>query len=140
LRWPLPRVASPAILQPELDGGVLLFTLAIAFTTAILSGAGPALTAARANVSDALKEGGRSGAAGRHAHWLRGPLMMSEVALAVIALVGAGLFLKSFRQAREIHPGFDPEGVVLASFDISSAGYDRQQGRRFLPPPRNAAA
>jgi predicted permease len=131
LRWLLPRVASPAMLQPELDRAVLLFTVGIAVVVAILAGTGPAFTAARANVSDALKEGGRSGAAGRHTHWLRGPLMVAEVALAVIALVGAGLFLKSFQQAREIHPGFDPEGVALARFDISSAGYSAQQADAF---------
>jgi predicted permease len=131
LRWLLPRVASPAMLQPELDGGVLLFTIGLAVAVAVLAGAGPAVAAARANVSDALKEGGRSGAAGRHTHWLRGPLMVSEVALAVVALVGAGLFLKSFHQAREIHPGFDPEGIALARFDISSAGYSAQQADAF---------
>ncbi|MDR3699765.1 MAG: ABC transporter permease [Candidatus Sulfopaludibacter sp.] len=131
LRWLLPRVASPAILQPELDSGVLLFTTAVAFAVAILAGAGPAVTAARANVNDTLKEGGRSGAAGVHSHWLRGPLVVAEVALAVIALVGAGLFLKSFRQAREIRPGFDPGGVVLARFDIASAGYTAQQADTF---------
>jgi predicted permease len=131
LRWLLPKVASPAILQPELDSGVLLFTTAVAFAVAILAGAGPAVTAARANVNDTLKEGGRSGAAGVHSHWLRGPLVVAEVALAVIALVGAGLFLKSFRQAREIRPGFDAEGVVLARFDIASAGYTAQQADAF---------
>jgi len=138
LRWLLPKVASPAILQPELDGGVLLFTTAVAFTVALLAGAGPAVAAARANVNDTLKEGSRGGAASLHTHWLRGPLVVSEVALAVIALVGAGLFLKSFRQAREIHPGFASEGVVLARFDLSSAGYNAQQADAFCRRLREA--
>jgi predicted permease len=119
------------VLQPELDGAVLLFTTMVAFAVALLSGAAPALAAARANVNEVLKNGGRSSAAGAHSHWLRGPLVVAEVALAVIAMVGAGLFLKSFRQAREIHPGFAPEGVALTRFDIASAGYSAQQTDAF---------
>jgi predicted permease len=136
LRWLLPAVASPAILQPDLDAGVLLFTTAAAFVVAILSGFGPAMNAARANVNGVLKEGGRSGSAA--SHWLRGPLVVAEVALAVIALVGSGLFLKSFRQAREIHPGFSPEGVALARLDIASAGYNAQQADAFCRRLREA--
>jgi predicted permease len=138
LRWLLPRVASPAILQPELDGATLLFTTAAAFLVAVLAGAGPALTAARANLNDTLKEGGRSGATGGHSHRLRGALVVSEVALAVVALVGAGLFLKSFRQSRQIHPGFDPQGIALARFDIASAGYNAQQADGFCRRLREA--
>jgi predicted permease len=58
---------------------------------------------------------------------LSGLLVMSEVALATVALVGAGLFLKSFQTARGIDPGFVPEGVALAQFDFSTAGYNAQQ-------------
>ncbi len=137
LRWLPPRVASPAVLQPGLDTGVLLFTTAVAFAVAILAGAGPAWAAARSNVNDTLKQSGRSGA-GLHSHWLRGPLVISEVALAVVAIVGGGLFLKSFRQAREINPGFDPEGVVLARFDLASAGYNAQQADSFCRRLREA--
>jgi predicted permease len=137
LRWLMPKVASPAILQPPLDTGVLLFTTAAAFTVAILTGIVPALAAARSNVNDVLKDGGRGGASGR-SHWLRGPLVVSEVALAVIALVGAGLFLKSFRHAREIHPGFIPEGVALARFDLASSGYNAQQADGFCRRLREA--
>jgi predicted permease len=130
LRWLMPKVASPAVLQPTMDTGTLIFTTAVAFAVAILTGVGPALGAARSNVNDALKDGGRGSPPGQ-SHWLRGPLVVSEVALAVIALVGAGLLLKSFRQAREIHPGFVPEGVALARFDLASSGYTAQQADAF---------
>jgi predicted permease len=130
LRWLMPKVASPAVLQPTMDTGTLLFTTAVAFAVAVLTGVGPALAASRSNVNDALKDGGRGSAPGQ-SHWLRGPLVVSEVALAVIALVGAGLFLKSFRQAREIHPGFAPEGVALARFDLASSGYNARQADAF---------
>jgi predicted permease len=131
LRWLLPGVARPAMLQPPLDGQVLAFTTALAFGVALLAGLAPALHAGRANINEMLKEGGRSGTSGAHSHRLRGLLVISEVALAVIALVGAGLFLKSFQTARSMDPGFQPEGVALAHFDFSTAGYDAQQTDSF---------
>ena len=131
LRWLLPAVARPAMLQPPLDGQVLAFTTALAVGVAILAGLAPALHASRASVNEMLKEGGRSGTSGAHSHRLRGLLVTSEVALAVIALVGAGLFLKSFETARAMDPGFKPEGVALARFDFSTADYDAQQTDSF---------
>jgi putative ABC transport system permease protein len=131
LRWLLPAVARPAMLQPPLDGQVLAFTMALAFGVAILAGLAPALHASQANVNKMLKEGGRSGSSGGRSHRLRGLLVSSEVALAVIALVGAGLFLRSFQTARAIDPGFQPDGVALARFDFSAAGYDARQTDSF---------
>ncbi len=127
LRWLLPGVARPAMLQPPMDGQVLGFTTALAFGVAILAGLAPALHASQANINEMLKEGGRSGTAGAHPHRLRGLLVVSEVALAVVALVGAGLFLRSFETARAMDPGFKPEGVALARFDFSTVGYDARQ-------------
>jgi predicted permease len=132
LGWLSPQVARPTVLQPPIDGQVLAFTTALAFVVAILAGLAPALHATRANINETLKEGGRSSASGgAQSHRLRGLLVVSEVALAVVALVGAGLFLKSFQTARGIDPGFQPEGVALAQFDFSSSGYDAQQTDNF---------
>ncbi|MCU1240962.1 MAG: hypothetical protein JWO71_1688 [Candidatus Acidoferrum typicum] len=127
LRWLLPGVARPVMLQPALDGQVLAFSTALAFGVAIVAGLAPALHASQANVNEMLKEGGRSGSTGAHSHRLRGLLVISEVALAVVALVGAGLFLRSFQTARSMDPGFKPDGVALARFDFSTAGYDAGQ-------------
>ena len=91
----------------------------------------PALHSSRANVSEALKQGGRSGASGIHAHRLRALMVISEVALAVVAMVGAALFLKSFERARSMDPGFSADGVALAQFDFSTANYDAQQTDTF---------
>jgi predicted permease len=131
LRWLLPGVARPVMLAPPLDGQVLGFTMALTFLVALLAGVAPALHAARANVNEMLKEGGRSGVSDSRSHRLRGLLVISEVALALVALVGAGLFLKSFRTARGMDPGFTPEGVALARFDFSTAGYSAQQTDAF---------
>ncbi len=131
LRWLLPAVARPTMLQPPLDGEVLAFTAGLAFLVALLAGLAPAVHAAGANINEALKEGGRSATAGIHSQRLRGLLVVSEVALAVVALVGAGLFVRSFQAARSIDPGFSPDGVALARFDFSTAGYTAQQTDTF---------
>jgi putative ABC transport system permease protein len=131
LRWLVPGVARPTMLQPPLDGQVLVFTTALTLAVAILAGIAPAFHAARANVNEMLKEGGRSGASDARSNRFRGALVMSEVALAVVALVGAGLFLKSFETARAMNPGFTPGGVALARFDFSTAGYTAQETDNF---------
>ena len=131
VRWLLPGVASPAILAPPLDGQVLAFTAGLAVLVTVLAGLAPALHASRANINEELKQGGRSGVPGIHAHRVRGFIVISEIALAVVALVGAALFVQSFRAARAIDPGFSPDGVALAQFDFSTAGYDAQQTDSF---------
>ena len=131
LRWLLPAVASPAMLAPPLDMQVFAFTAALAVLVTVLAGLAPAVHALRANVNEALKVGGRSGTSGIHTHRLRGLLVISEMALAVVALVGAALFLKSFQNARAIDPGFSPYGVALAQFDFSTAGYNANRTDSF---------
>lgn len=131
LRWLLPGVARPVMLAPEIDIQVFAFTAALAVIVTIVAGLIPALQASQAMINDALKQGGRSGSLGVQAHRLRGAMVISEVALAVVALVGAGLFLKSFERSRAVDPGFSPEGVALAQFDFSTAGYNAQQTDTF---------
>src|SRR5215469_11769933 len=131
LRWLLPGVAGPVMLAPALDAQVFGFTAAAAVLVTLLSGLTPALQAARANINEELKQGGRSGLSGLHAHRVRGAMVVSEVALAVVALVGAALFMKSFQAARAMDPGFSPDGVALAQFDFSTAGYDAQRTDSF---------
>ena len=129
--WLLPAVARPTMLQPPIDGQVLGYTTVLALVVVILSGVVPALNATRSNVSEALKQGGRSASSGIHSQRIRGLLVSSEVALAVVALVGAGLFLKSFQTARAMDPGFSPDGVALARFDFSTANYNARQTDAF---------
>jgi predicted permease len=131
LRWLLPAVARPVMTAPPLDNHVFGFTAVLAVSVTVLAGLIPALHSSRANVSEALKQGGRSGISSVNAHRLRGLLVISEVALAVVAMVGAALFLKSFERARSMDPGFAPEGVALAQFDFSTANYDAQQTDTF---------
>ncbi len=131
LRWLLPAIAGPSMLPTPLAGSVLGFTILLAVAVAILAGVAPALHAARSNVNEDLKDGGRSGASGSRSHRLRGLLVIAEVALAVVALVGAGMFLESFRAARAMAPGFVAGGQALAQFNLSTAGYTQQQADSF---------
>ena len=131
LRWLLPAVARPVLLAPPLDGQVFAFTAGLTLLVTFLAGLIPALHSSRTNINEVLKQGGRSGMVGVHGHRLRGLMVMSEVSLAVVALVGAALFLKSFENARNVDPGFSPDGVALAQFDFSTAGYSAQQTDTF---------
>ena len=131
LRWLVPISSLPDMIKPPIDMGVVAFTTALAFVVAALAGIVPALHSARGDVNDMLKECGRSGTATAHSRRLRGLLVTSEVALAVVALIGAGLFVKSFQMARAIHPGFDPHQVAIAQLSLSAAGYDSRQADAF---------
>jgi predicted permease len=131
LRWLVPGVAFPTLLAPPIDGQVFSFTVGLAVSVTLLAGLVPALQAAKSNINDALKQGSRTGTLTLHAHRLRGLLVVSEVALAFVALVGASIFLQSLRNARAVDPGFSPDGVALARFDFSTAGYTAQETDNF---------
>ena len=119
----------------DLGGGLnlptLCFTLLVAVLATLLSGTAPALIAARCNVNETLKEGGRSGGASTGSHRLRGLLVISEMALAMVALIGAGLFYRSFQNASGIQPGFDRTNVSVSQFYLSYAGYSALEQRDF---------
>ena len=122
-----PRIDVPL----DLGGGVnlptLAFTVLIAAVATVISGMAPVLFSVRADLNEALKEGGRSGGSGTRSHRLRGMLVMAQVALAMVALVGAGLFYRSFRNTVGIRPGFDMNNVSVSQFYLSYAGYSAQQ-------------
>jgi predicted permease len=98
-----------------LDGTVLAFTFAISIVTGLLFGLAPALRAARLDLNTALRAGGRNtqgeGGFGSRRR-LRSLLVVSEVAISLMLLVGAGLLIRSFVRLQNVSPGFQPEGVV----------------------------
>jgi len=108
--------AAPAVL-PRLetvvvDGWVLAFALGVTIITVVATGLVPALRAARPDLTDSLKEGTAGAGTGHRRQRLRAALVMSEIALAVILVVGAGLLIRSLWQLRAVNPGFDPQGLV----------------------------
>src|SRR5213596_3220359 len=108
--------AAPAVLPRletvQLDGWVLAFALGLTVVTAVAVGLLPALRAARPDLTDSLKEGTAGAGTGHGRQRLRAGLVTSEIALAVVLVVGAGLLIRSLWQLRAVNPGFDPQGLV----------------------------
>ncbi len=123
----LPAVDFPFDLRGGLSVSTLGFTLLIVVVVTVASGLMPALLSIRRDLNGVLNEGGRSGIGGAHSHKLRALLVGVEVALAAVALVSAGLFLRSFHNASEIDPGFDTAHVSMSQFYLSNAGYTAQE-------------
>ena len=114
---------APVALSVRIDGLVLLFTALMAIAAGVLFGAAPAWNASRIGRYDALKEGGRSGTAGQARQRLRAGLVIGEVALALMLLVGAGLFLRSLAALQDVDPGFQPKGVLTAGVALPDSQY-----------------
>ncbi len=106
-------VVRPAI---HADAWALLFTVAISLATGVIFGLAPAFAASRAKVSEALKEGGRGSSAGGSR--LRNAFAVSEVALALVLLVGAGLVMKSFWRLQQVNPGFAADHVLAMEMEL----------------------
>ncbi|HEX8186126.1 MAG TPA: ABC transporter permease, partial [Blastocatellia bacterium] len=119
----------PRLRETTLDLRVLGFTVAISLLTGILFGLAPAVQATRANLSEALKEGGR-GSASANQHRLHSLLIVSEVALALVLMVSAGLLIRSFTRLLAVNPGFNPQSVLALDVMLPYAKYSTQESRR----------
>lgn len=111
------------------DPYVLIFAIGAGVLSALLFGIAPAWQVSGVRHFDALKEGGRSGAAGARQHRLRAFLVAGEVAMALVLLVGAGLFLKSLARIQQVAPGFDPHGVITAALSLPANQYPDDEKR-----------
>jgi putative ABC transport system permease protein len=112
-----------------LDARALGFTAAITLLTSLAFGFAPALQSSRADLTESLKEGGRGVGAGAGRSRLRNLLVVTEVALSLVLLIGAGLLLKSFRHLLDVNPGFDPHGVLTATVALPNGSY-REEARQ----------
>ena len=116
--------APPYWMRFTLDGPVLLATLLAALGTGVLFGLAPAATLARDDLRGVLNEGGRGAGAGRSRQRLRGALVTAEVAMALMLLVGASLFARSFINLQRDHGGFDTRSVMTVRFYMPGGRYD----------------
>jgi len=114
------------------DARVLGFTLLISLFTGLIFGIIPAVKASGTDINEVLKTGGRGGALGWTHNRLRGLLVISEIALALVALVGSGLFLRSMQNAQQFNPGFESQNLLQMNFDLGALRYDADHGQQFF--------
>ena len=127
----VPPVDLPIDLGLRMDTSTLLFATIVSLLTGLVFGLAPAIQATGAETITALKEEGRSGSGGRTTGRLRNVLVAAQVAVCLVLLVGASLFLRSFIAAQSLSPGFDPSHVVTASMDLFPSGYTGERSRAF---------
>ena len=114
--------------QAQIDGTVLLFTLLVAVLTSLIFGVMPAWKASRPAASEWLKESSRS-SDGRSHQRTRSTLLVTEIALALVLLVGAGLLIQSFVRLRRVDLGFDPRHLFSVSISVPFAKYPNETSR-----------
>ncbi len=112
----------PRLDQVGLDAGVAVYALSLSLLTGVVFGLAPAIGASRVNLVEHLKEGQRGSAAGLRSR-LRGLLVVSQVALALVLLVGAGLLGQSFVRLVTLRPGFNPQNLLTVQLFLSSDKY-----------------
>ena len=117
----MPRVDSISI-----NGIVVGFALLLAFATGALCSLAPAFAALRTNLTESLKEGVRTGTGASSHVWLRSTLVVSEIAIALVLLTISGAFLRSFQKMRAVDPGFRPDNVLVASYQLPLNQYNTQ--------------
>jgi predicted permease len=141
LLWNLkPPMFNHAGILLDLDGQVLAFNFVVSLGTGIVFGLVPALRATRSDLAADLKE--RSGQSASSAGTLRprSILIVAQVALSLVALVGAGLFVQSLQNAGEINLGFDAPHLAVVGFNVNDQGYNEGRGRDFFQQVLQRAA
>ena len=113
----LDAINIPLLENVRTDGTALAFTLAMAIATGILFGLAPALQIPAAALHDVLKDTNRGSTEGKGRGWVRGALVVSEIAFACVLLVGAGLLIRSFMKVLDVNLGFNPERVASLRVD-----------------------
>ena len=139
---------TPMPLDTHPDWGIFAFTTVVSLLTGLLFGLAPALRATRIDPGPALKEGPRS--AGRSAHTLDRLLVIAQVALSVVLIAGAGLFVRTLNKLWSVDVGYHRENILMFSVDAGLAGYPPEraapvyreilQHLESLPDVRSAAA
>jgi len=131
LSYFLPGTTLPLALNGRVDGPVLLAALLVSVLTAAISGIIPALRCSRLSPVAVLKDESLSTSGGISKSRLTGSLVVAQIALSLLLLACAGLFVRSLQNAQKANPGFDPDGVLLASIDFDSMGYTDAQADEF---------
>lgn len=127
-----PPFIQDSDLDLSFDSHVLLFTVGVALLTAVLIGLAPALKASKSDLINILKIGGRGNTIGWTSNPFRSMLVVTEIALALVALVGAGLFIRSMQSAQSLDPGFESKNLFMFNFDLGAMHYEEGRGQQFF--------
>ena len=106
-----------------MDNRVLVFTLVISLLSGVVFGLVPALQTSKPDLNESLKEGGKASAVGMRSNRTHSVLVVSEMALALVLLIGAGLFVQSFRRLQVVDPGFDPTNTLTMRLFLPESKY-----------------
>ena len=117
----------PRLNEVGIDGRVMAFTFFVALLTGVFFGLAPALRASRVDLNEVLKEGGRGGSSGRGGHRTRKLLVVSEIALSLLLLIGAGLLIRSYQRVWNAYPGFDSHNVLSLRLSLPAIKYPRPE-------------
>ncbi|HKD91162.1 MAG TPA: ABC transporter permease, partial [Terriglobales bacterium] len=117
----------PRATQASIDVPVLLFALAIALFTGVLFGLAPALRVSAPNLSETMREGGRTSSAGPAHNRIRSTLVVVQTALGVMLLIGAGLLIRSLERLSHADLGLNPRNLLTGSFDLDETRYHADQ-------------
>ena len=120
----------PRLSRIGVDGVVIAFTAGIALLTGLLFGTLPALQATSARLLQSLREGGRGAVSGLRGQRIRGALVVSELALAVVLLVGAGLLIRSFLELTRVDLGFQTDNAITFRLSLQTPAYNEPDARR----------
>ena len=119
----------PQIFSVGLDRSVLLFTLVVSVLTGLVFGIVPALRTGNIDLRETLNEGSRGSTTGRGHHRILGALVATEIAVALLLLIGSGLLLRSFSRLQEVSPGFQPDHLLVADLPLSQNAYAKPELR-----------
>ncbi|HLK19195.1 MAG TPA: ABC transporter permease [Bryobacteraceae bacterium] len=131
MQWMLPVTEFPIDLDFRLNPEILAFAITLCCALALMTGLAPAWQSTGVDLNESLKENGRSGTSGTGLQRLRGMMVISEVALAMVALVGMGLFTRSFLNARSMSPGMDSHNLLFAQYHVDTFCKTKEQREQF---------
>jgi putative ABC transport system permease protein len=122
----------PRALQVGLDWRVLGFTLLVSVLTGVIFGLVPALHSSKSELTESLKEGGRSSSDGARRNRIRGTLVVTELAIAVVLLVGSGLLIQSLWRLRQVSSGFESQNLLTFVVGIPEVKYPTEKQAQFF--------
>jgi predicted permease len=126
-----PDTPFPLALNFDLDAVVLAFAFAVSLVTGVICGMAPALQSSRPDMVPALKADGAMGEGSGRRFGLRNVLVVAQVAICLVLLIAAGLFIRSVQNAQNIDPGFDVDNALVLALDAGLEGYSPDEGRLF---------